>query len=75
MAYHAGLSAEDRIADDYERSGYPVAQRRWHGKGGEIDLIAQDGDRLVFIEVKQSPGLIRRRFIYPPSDDAFLCQW
>ena len=54
MAYHAGLSAEDRIADDYERRGYPVAQRRWRGKGGEIDLIAQDGDGLVFIEVKQS---------------------
>ena len=54
MAYHAGLSAEDRIADDYERRVYPVAQRRWRGKGGEINLIAQDGDGLVFIEVKQS---------------------
>ena len=63
MAYHAGLSAEDRIADDYERRGYSVAQRRWRGKGGEIDLIAQDGDGLVFIEVKKAAILIRRRYI------------
>jgi putative endonuclease len=54
MSYQAGLSAEDRISTDYERRGLPVAQRRWCGKGGEIDLIAQDGDGLVFIEVKQS---------------------
>ena len=54
MAYDAGLFVEDRIADDYERRRYPVAQRRWRGKGGEINLIAQDGDGLVFIEVKQS---------------------
>lgn len=54
MAYHAGLSAEDRISTDYERRGFPVAQRRWRGKGGEIDLIAHDGDGLVFVEVKHS---------------------
>ncbi|MFT5632212.1 MAG: putative endonuclease [Gammaproteobacteria bacterium] len=54
VSYQAGLSAEDRISTDYERRGFPVAQRRWRGKGGEIDLIAQNGDGLVFIEVKQS---------------------
>ena len=63
MAYHAGLSAEDRIADDYERRGYPVAQRRWRGKGGEIDLIAQDGDGLVLLRSNKAAILIRRRFI------------
>ena len=54
MAYQAGASAEMRISTDYERRGFPVVQHRWRGKGGEIDLIAQDGDGLVFIEVKQS---------------------
>lgn len=54
MAYHAGLSAEDCIAIDYERRGFPVLERRWRGKGAEIDLIASDGDGLLFIEVKQS---------------------
>ncbi|MFT5785219.1 MAG: putative endonuclease [Ascidiaceihabitans sp.] len=54
MAYHAGLSAEDMIGADYERRGFPIAARRWRGKGGEIDLIAEDGAGLVFVEVKQS---------------------
>ena len=54
MQYETGLSAEARISTDYERRGYPVARRRWRGKSGEIDLILQDGDGLVFVEVKQS---------------------
>lgn len=54
MSYHAGLSAEGRIAQDYERRGYAIMQQRWRGKSGEIDLIVRDGDGLIFIEVKQS---------------------
>ena len=54
MGYHAGLAAEERIAQDYERRGFAVARRRWRGQGGEIDLIVRDGAALIFIEVKQS---------------------
>lgn len=54
MAYHAGIAAEGRIAQDYARRGFPLVQERWRGKGGEIDLIVRDGDGLIFIEVKQS---------------------
>ena len=32
----------------------PVCARRWRGRAGEIDLIARDGKKVVFIEVKQS---------------------
>ena len=53
-AYHAGLAAEDIVARDYARRGRPVAHRRWRGQGGEIDLIAREGDCVVFIEVKKS---------------------
>lgn len=53
-AYESGMSAENRISSDYERRGYPVAAQRWRGQSGEIDLIARDGDGLVFVEVKQS---------------------
>lgn len=59
MAHHAGLSAENRIAQDYERRGFAVARRRWRGQGGEIDLIVQDGNALIFVEVKQSRNLQR----------------
>ncbi len=53
-AYHAGICAEDIVAQDYARRGRPVAHRRWRGQGGEIDLIAREGDCVVFIEVKKS---------------------
>jgi len=59
MAFHAGLAAEGRIAQDYERRGFRVARQRWRGKRGEIDLIVQDGDGLIFIEVKQSRSFDR----------------
>lgn len=53
-AYHAGLAAEDQVSSLYDRSGRPVIARRWRGSIGEIDLIARDGNTVVFIEVKKS---------------------
>jgi putative endonuclease len=53
-SYHAGLSAEDQVAQLYARSGRDVCARRWRGSAGEIDLIARDGANVIFIEVKQS---------------------
>ncbi len=53
-AYRSGLAAEEATARHYERLGRVIAARRWRGSGGEIDLIARQGDELVFIEVKQA---------------------
>ncbi len=53
-AYHAGLAAEQRIAQDYARRGFALARERWRGKTGEIDLILRDGTGLIFVEVKQA---------------------
>jgi putative endonuclease len=53
-AYHAGMAAEDQVSQLYDRSGRKVIHRRWRGSTGEIDLIAREGDRIVFIEVKKS---------------------
>ncbi|MEZ5756100.1 MAG: YraN family protein [Paracoccaceae bacterium] len=50
----AGLAAEDRVASHYDRGGMPVCSRRWRGQSGEIDIVARDGDRVIFVEVKQS---------------------
>lgn len=54
VSYHAGLSAEDQVARHYSSRGFPVAAQRWRGAGGEIDLIARDGEMFVFVEVKKS---------------------
>jgi len=52
--YHAGLAAEAVVARDYLARGQKIACQRWRGKGGEIDLIIREGDRVVFTEVKKS---------------------
>lgn len=54
LAFHAGLAAEDQVSQLYDRSGRPVIARRWRGSVGEIDLIAREGEVVVFIEVKKS---------------------
>ncbi len=50
----AGCAAEQRIAQDYEKRGYCVAQRRWRSRSGETDLIVRDDSGIVFVEVKKS---------------------
>lgn len=50
-----GLAAEARVADHFRGHGRPVVAERWRGTGGEIDLIVEDGNALVFVEVKQAP--------------------
>ncbi len=32
--------------------GYRLCHRNWHGPGGELDLVVQQHDLLVFVEVK-----------------------
>lgn len=47
-----GEDAED-YADNYLRQrGLQVLQRNYRCRFGEIDLIAKDGDMLVFVEVR-----------------------
>ncbi|MEX0285842.1 MAG: YraN family protein [Paracoccaceae bacterium] len=50
----AGVAAEGCIARNYQRRGFTVARERWRSASGEIDLIMQNGDALVFVEVKKS---------------------
>ena len=57
--YLAGATAEDLVARDYETRGYRIAERRWRGAGGEIDLIMRHGAALVFVEVKHSKNHAR----------------
>ncbi len=47
-----GKRGEDRIAALLERSGYVVVERNYRCKLGELDLVARDGDTLVFVEVR-----------------------
>jgi putative endonuclease len=43
---------EDAAAAFLTRIGMDVLERNWRCPAGEVDIIARDGDALVFVEVK-----------------------
>jgi putative endonuclease len=45
-------SGEDRAAKYLAGRGYTILERNYTAPQGELDLIALDGDTLVFVEVK-----------------------
>jgi len=47
-----GDQFEDRAAEMLLAKGYTLLTRRFRSRGGEIDIIALDGQTLVFVEVK-----------------------
>ena len=47
-----GKTGEDLASDELERRGYVILARRYRKRGGEIDIIARDGETIVFVEVK-----------------------
>lgn len=48
-----GQAAEDAALDYLQRQGLTLLQRNFRCKGGEIDLILQHQDTLVFVEVRK----------------------
>jgi putative endonuclease len=47
-----GREGEDRAARALEAKGMRIITRNFRTRTGEIDLVALDGDTIVFIEVK-----------------------
>ena len=47
-----GRRGESAAADYLANLGYRIVERNWRCRIGEIDLIADDGGTLVFVEVR-----------------------
>ncbi len=47
-----GRTGERLASKHLEKAGYQIIERNYRTRSGEIDLIAMDGEILVFIEVK-----------------------
>ena len=45
-------TGEDLAANYLMRKGFTIMERNYRVKGGEIDIIAQNEDTLIFVEVK-----------------------
>ena len=54
--FETGLWGEHRAAAYLKRQGMRILEKRYRTPHGEIDLIAQDRDTLVFVEVKARPN-------------------
>ena len=67
MAAHneLGTWGEEQAAHYLERKGFLMVERDWKSGHRDIDLIAVDGDTVVFVEVKT-----RRNRVFGEPEDA-----
>ena len=47
-----GAAAEHHAAQLLISAGYQIVERNFRCKAGELDIVARDGDVLVFVEVR-----------------------
>ncbi len=51
-----GKRGEQLAARYLSESGFEILDRNWRCNQGELDLVAREGDELVFVEVKTRQG-------------------
>ncbi len=51
-SYKLGQAGEDAAERYLKQHGYEILERNYHSQQGEIDLVAREGEFLVFVEVK-----------------------
>ena len=52
-----GRRGEELAGKFLKKAGYKILESNYRGRLGEIDLVAEDGDCLVFVEVKTRGSL------------------
>ncbi len=60
-----GQLGEDLAAQYLEQQGFRILERNYRFERGEIDIIAEEGNELVFVEVKA-----RRSTVFGAPEDA-----
>ena len=58
-----GMDSESIAVNYLKEHGYQIIKRNYRTKFGEIDIIAKDGDTIVFAEVKA-----RKSRVYNPKE-------
>jgi putative endonuclease len=69
-SYATGVAAESRAAGLLQSKSYSILAQRYKTKGGEIDLVAQRGDHLAFVEVKGRKSLDEAAWAVVPRQQA-----
>lgn len=68
IAHTIGVLGEQLAGDYLIKKGYSIIERNYRIRGGEIDIIAKDGNDIVFIEVKLRSS---NRYGYPEEAVSF----
>src|SRR5690349_18554241 len=64
----AGIQGEEFVAQQLVRAGYTIHARNYRKMYGEIDLIAEKGSVIAFVEVKfRKKNFIHPAELIPPS--------
>lgn len=72
-ARRLGAHEEDRAASHLLAAGFVLVSRRVKTRSGEIDLVALDGEELVFVEVKhRARGVAEAEMALDPKKMARL---
>jgi putative endonuclease len=53
-----GKLGEELAVQELEKKGYQILERNFSTRFGEIDIIAKDGEVVVFVEVKAKTGIL-----------------
>ncbi|HBO70681.1 MAG TPA: YraN family protein [Deltaproteobacteria bacterium] len=48
----AGREAEEAVCGYLRDRGMEIVARNFRGRGGEVDIVAREGDTLAFVEVR-----------------------
>ena len=78
-----GKTGEDRAVVELTRRGYAILARRYRTRHGEIDIEAQDGPTVVFVEVKarttgafghgvEAVGALKQRRLVSMAEDYLM---
>jgi putative endonuclease len=61
---------EDVAATYLTQQGYEIITRNWRIRSGEVDIVARDGDWLVFVEVRtrRSSGAATEPILGTPEE-------
>ncbi|CAM4254893.1 YraN family protein [Saccharibacillus endophyticus] len=52
-----GRAAEEAATSYLQRQGWRIIERNWSCRSGELDIVAEQGEILLFVEVRSRSGL------------------
>jgi putative endonuclease len=53
-----GIEGEDLAAKALKKKGYKIIEKNYRSRFGEIDIVAEEGGYLVFVEVKRRNSMV-----------------